>query len=40
LDYWVKGQLVEERVYSNVGEALKRIRAALPRYLIARTESQ
>ena len=39
LDYWVKGQLVEERVYSNVGEALKRIRAALPRYLIAHTES-
>lgn len=33
LDYWVNGQLVEERVYSNVGEALKRIRAELPRYL-------
>ncbi len=33
LDYWVKGQLVEERVFSNVGEALKRIRAELPRYL-------
>jgi hypothetical protein len=33
LDYWVKGQLVEERVYSNVGEALKRIRSELPRYL-------
>ena len=33
LDYWVKGQLVEERVYSNVGEALKRIRPALPHYL-------
>ena len=33
LDYWVKGQLVEERVYSNVGEALKRIRPELPRYL-------
>jgi hypothetical protein len=35
LDYWVKGQLVEERVYSNVGEALKRIRPALPHYLNA-----
>ena len=33
LDYWVKGQLVEERVYSNVGEALKLIRSELPRYL-------
>lgn len=33
LDYWVSGQLVEERVYSNVGEALKRIRPELPRYL-------
>jgi hypothetical protein len=33
LDYWVNGQLVEERVFSNVGEALRRIRAALPAYL-------
>jgi hypothetical protein len=33
LDYWVNGQLVEERVFSNVGEALKRIRADLPSYL-------
>lgn len=33
LDYWINGQLVRERVYSNVGEALKRIRADLPRYL-------
>jgi hypothetical protein len=33
LDYWVNGQLVEERVFSNVGEALKRIRADLPDYL-------
>ena len=33
LDYWVNGQLVEERVFSNVGEALKRIRPALQRYL-------
>jgi hypothetical protein len=33
LDYWVNGQLVEERVYSNIGEALKRIRTELPRYL-------
>ncbi|HEX9263566.1 MAG TPA: hypothetical protein VF977_04290 [Candidatus Binatia bacterium] len=33
LDYWVNGQLVEERVFSNVGEALKRIRFDLPSYL-------
>jgi hypothetical protein len=33
LDYWVNGQLVEERVFSNVGEALKRIRQDLFRYL-------
>lgn len=33
LDYWVDGQLVGERVYSNVGEALKRIRADLSGYI-------
>lgn len=33
LDYWVNSQLVEERVFSNIGEALKRIRADLPGYL-------
>jgi hypothetical protein len=33
LDYWVNGQLVEERVFANVGEALKRIRLDLPSYL-------
>ena len=33
LDCWVDGQLVRERVFSNVGEALKRIRAELPNYL-------
>jgi hypothetical protein len=33
LDYWVNGNLVEERVFSNVGEALKRIRADLTGYL-------
>jgi len=33
LDYWVHGELAEERVFANVGEALKRIRAALPGYL-------
>jgi hypothetical protein len=36
LDYWVNGQLMEERVYSNIGEALKRIRPELPRYLLCR----
>jgi hypothetical protein len=33
LDYWVNGQLIEERVFSNVGEALKRIRPDLTSYL-------
>jgi hypothetical protein len=33
LDYWVNGQLVEERVFSNMGEALNRIRPDLPAYL-------
>jgi hypothetical protein len=33
LDYWLNGQLVEERVFSNVGEALRRIRPDLDRYL-------
>lgn len=33
LDYWVNGQLVEERVFSNPGEALNKIRPQLPRYL-------
>ena len=33
LDYWVSGQLVEEQVFPNIGEALKRIRPALARYL-------
>lgn len=33
LDYWVKGQLVEETVFPNVGEALKKIRPQLQRYV-------
>jgi hypothetical protein len=33
LDYWVRGELIEERVFSNLGEALKRIRPDLVRYL-------
>jgi hypothetical protein len=36
LDYWVFGQLVEERVFVNLGEALKRIRPELRRYLSPR----
>jgi hypothetical protein len=39
LDYWVKSQLVEERVFSNIGEALKRIRPDLPRYVIPSEDS-
>jgi hypothetical protein len=33
LDYWINGQLVEERVFSNMGEALNRIRPDLAAYL-------
>jgi len=33
LDYWVRGELKEERVYSNIGEALKRIRPELAHFL-------
>jgi hypothetical protein len=33
LDYWVDRQLVEERVFSNVGEALRKIRPDLDGYL-------
>jgi hypothetical protein len=39
LDYWVKSQLIEERVFSNIGEALKRIRPDLPRYVIRSEDS-
>ena len=33
LDYWLGGELIEERLFSNVDEALKRLRGALSRYL-------
>jgi hypothetical protein len=33
LDYWVKGQLIYEQVFSNVGEALRRIKPDLADYL-------
>lgn len=33
LDCWVNGQLVEERVFANIGEALKRIRPELPYFI-------
>ena len=39
LDYWVKSQLIEERVFSNIGEALKRIRVDLPSYVIPSEDS-
>ena len=39
LDYWVKSQLIEERVFSNIGEALKRIRPDLPSYVIPSEDS-
>jgi len=40
LDYWVKSQLIEERVFSNIGEALKRIRPDLPSYVIPTEDSR
>ncbi|HEX7231060.1 MAG TPA: hypothetical protein VF452_11760 [Candidatus Binatia bacterium] len=39
LDYWVNGQLVEERLFANMGEALKRIRIDLTDYLRPPQES-
>jgi hypothetical protein len=33
LDCWVGGQLVDERVFANTGEALKRIRPELARFI-------
>lgn len=33
LDYWADGQLVHEELFSNVGEALRRIKPDLARYL-------
>ena len=39
LDYWVKGQLIEERVFANVGEALKRIRPDLLSYMTPSEDS-
>lgn len=33
LDYWVNGELVEERVYSNLEDALRKLRRLLPIYL-------
>ncbi|MGZ8434671.1 MAG: hypothetical protein ACXW5W_07810 [Candidatus Binatia bacterium] len=39
LDYWVKAQLIEERVFANVGEALKRIRPDLLSYMTPSEDS-
>ena len=39
LDYWVNGELVEERVFANLGEALNRIRVDLPAYVKAPDEA-
>ena len=33
LDYWINGELVEERLFYNVDDALKKLRGALPGYL-------
>ncbi|MBI2985911.1 MAG: hypothetical protein HYY45_04005 [Deltaproteobacteria bacterium] len=33
VDYWVGNELVEERLYSSVDDALKKLRGALPGYI-------
>lgn len=33
LDYWVRNELVEERLFSGVADALKKLRDLLPNYL-------
>jgi len=33
LDYWVSGQLFEERLFSSIDDALKKLRGSLRRYL-------
>jgi hypothetical protein len=33
LDYWVNGELVEEKLFSNVEETLKKLRKLIPSYL-------
>ncbi len=33
LDYWVRGELVEERLFSNFDEVLRKLRPVLNRYL-------
>ncbi len=33
LDYWVKGELVKERLFSNIEEALRKLRSSLHGYL-------
>ena len=35
LDYWVRGELAEERLFQNFDDALRRIRGSLHRYLQA-----
>jgi len=33
LDYWVNGELVEERLFANFDEVLRKLRPGLDRYL-------
>jgi hypothetical protein len=33
MDYWVKGELIEERLFSNLDDALRKMRGSLHRYL-------
>jgi len=35
LDYWVNGELVEERLFSSVDETLRKLKGSLPGYLNA-----
>ena len=33
MDYWIKGELVEEQMFRSIEDALKRLRNSVHRYL-------
>ena len=40
LDYWVRNELIEERLFNSVDDALKKLRGSVPRYLAATASDQ
>jgi hypothetical protein len=40
LDYWVDGELVEEKLFSSVEQTLKRLRGSLHAYLDSQSERE